>query len=89
MFQVTLKNGVIRKVEFYYCEMGKRETRCRILDESDKLMAWGTAKCSPKDQFNKNVGRKIALTNAISNYDKSIRQQFWEGYFQARNGKKE
>lgn len=89
MFQVILEHGGVRRVEFSY-NREKRETYCFIFDENGETMVSpGLAKCSAKDQFNKNIGRKIALTNAINPYDKSVRQQFWEGYFQARNGKKE
>lgn len=88
MFQVTLEHGKTYKVEFDY-EREKGETHCSVLYENDRQKAHGIAKCSSKDQFNKNTGRKVALTNAIKSFRKEARQQFWEGYFQARNGKKE
>ena len=88
MFQTGLKYGSARKVEFSY-EREARKTHCTILDESDNVVSHGVAKCSVKDQFNKNTGRKVALTHALELFGKWERGQVWNAYFQARNGKKD
>ena len=88
MFQVTLEHGKVYIVEFSY-ERENGKTHCFVFHKNDEQKAHGVAKCSSKDQFSKNVGRKIALTNAIKPFRKEARQQFWNAYFQARNGKKE
>ena len=62
-------------------------TVCRIWYRDD----WGggtpgEAWCSAEDQFNKETGRKIALTRALKNagFDKPARSLFWEAYFKKR-----
>ncbi len=55
--------------------------------EKEYLLADGDAICHPFDQFNKRVGRKIALTRALklmtSKYGmtKDFRKFIWEEYF--------
>ena len=38
----------------------------------------GYAKCSPRDQFTRAKGRKIAFTRAIQGFSKSERAQLWQ-----------
>jgi hypothetical protein len=45
-----------------------------------QFVANGYAYCKPKDQFNKDVGRKLSLAKAISKFDKSTRTAFWKAY---------
>lgn len=42
-------------------------TIARILDDNGKLVAEGTAVCSPKDNYNKSIGRQISLGRALKN----------------------
>lgn len=37
--------------------------------------------CHPDDSFNKETGRKIALTRAIKSLPKDERRKIWEAYF--------
>lgn len=47
----------------------------------DRLV--GFAECSPLDRFNKETGRKVALTKLLSRgyFTKGERTQIWEQYF--------
>ena len=47
-----------------------------------KLMCEGIARCSPLDNFNKEAGRKIALTRAIKvlELNRDEREVVWETY---------
>lgn len=65
------------------------------LDECSAT-ATGTAKVYRKDQFCKETGRKIALTNALLNLsnvapslvDKTVRTTIWQAYFGRKPKKK-
>jgi len=43
----------------------KAETECAILDDDDKAVAIGLAKCSIHDQYNKKKGRAMAFQRAL------------------------
>jgi hypothetical protein len=48
------------------------------------------AYCHPKDQFNKKIGRKLALTKVLKSlkWDKEIRTMVWNQYFKHIGGVK-
>lgn len=55
-----------------------------------KTVATGETYCSFKDAYNKNTGRKIALTRALQKLfpsitEKEIRRGFWREYYKMRN----
>ena len=41
----------------------------------------GAGLCHPNDQFNKAIGRKVALARAISGLPRETRTQIWKAYF--------
>lgn len=45
---------------------------------------FGLAVCSPMDNFEKDKGRKVALTEALKGRPKEERRAFWEAYFSAQ-----
>lgn len=47
----------------------------------------GHARCSLKDQFDRNKGRKIAMMRALQDLPKEDRKPFWDAYFATRGGK--
>lgn len=51
--------------------------------ESIKAIAVGVAYCSRKDIFNKKIGRKVALADALSQLklSRDQRKHIWEEYF--------
>lgn len=65
-------------------------TDCFItyVDNPENHAAEGRAICSALDQFNKAVGRKVALTRALKPFDKEIRTRFWKAYWKAQGGVK-
>lgn len=69
--------GKQMKVRYTHCEIFK-------LDEADEpcLISEGVAKCSAGDNFQKKVGRKIALTRALNKagLSKAERSLVWLGY---------
>ena len=58
----------------------ERATTCIIFNEAGEEVGSGTANVHPKDNFNKEKGRQIALARAISNMDKKYRTQIWKEY---------
>ncbi len=62
-------------------------TDCEIKNADSPEIRMGTARCSRKDQFNKNEGRKCSLKRAVSHFKKSQRRKFWEAYAEMRGGK--
>lgn len=58
----------------------ERATTCIIFNEQGDEVAEGVANVHPKDNFNKEKGRQIALARAISKWDKPYRTQVWDEY---------
>lgn len=52
-----------------------------------RTKCYGSARCSVKDQYSKNEGRKLSLERAVSYFKKSQRKKFWEAYAEMRGGK--
>jgi len=44
-----------------------RVTICSIYDSEKKTLSFGVSRCSTKDVFNKEVGKKLALARAENN----------------------
>jgi len=61
-------------------------TRCFLFIGQDPVVI-GDAFLSPADQFDRNKGRKVALTKALkaSQLGKLARAQIWDVYFLAHN----
>lgn len=57
---------VIDFLDAYYKEAVPRITICGIWDTEKNTMSYGYAVCSPKDQFEKKIGRKLAYDRALN-----------------------
>lgn len=55
-------------------------TYCYLEDMEGNLVRVGKSKCSIKDLFNKEVGRKISLKDAVSVLPRSERTEIWNAY---------
>jgi len=63
-------------------------TDCEIKKVDSPEIRMASAKCSCKDQYNKNIGRKLSLKRAIYHFElKEDRRKFWEAYKDMRGGK--
>jgi len=62
-------------------------TRCILLDSKDNDISVGSAFCLDGDQFNKEIGRRLALTRAVasSGLNKEDRRTIWNTYFGRRS----
>ena len=58
----------------------ERGTVCRVFNEVGDQVTYGVSNVHPQDNFCKEKGRKIALSRAISKWDKSYRTQVWNEY---------
>ncbi len=60
-----------------------RTTTCEIVhytDGSKSVVASGKSFCHPLDNFNKEFGRKTALSRAIANLPRADRMRIWSAY---------
>ena len=74
---ITFKHGEVDT------QHGKRRaTLCELKHDpkSDEFIAQGNAICHKKDQYTKEEGRKLALTRAVFNRDKTFRTAIWNAY---------
>lgn len=69
--------GKLEKEEDSQVERG---TVCRVFNEVGDQVTYGVSNVHPQDNFCKEKGRKIALSRAISKWDKSYRTQVWNKY---------
>ena len=69
--------GKLEKEEDSQVERG---TVCRVFNEVGDQVTYGVSNVHPQDNFCKEKGRKIALSRAISKWDKSYRTQVWDEY---------
>ena len=58
----------------------ERGTVCRVFNEDGKQVAYGVSNVHPHDNYCKEKGRKIALSRAITFWDKGYREQVWNEY---------
>ena len=67
--------------KFQHNTTGKeRGTVCRVFNEAGDQVIYGVSNVHPKDNFCKEKGRKIALSRAITSWDKVYREQVWSEY---------
>lgn len=88
MFNVAV-HDIEYKVDFYHvkgCD-GAMRTRCNIHSPDDSTLDYGETRCSLKDMFDRNKGRKIAMMRALQGFPKADRKPFWDVYFVTRGGK--
>jgi len=57
-------------------------TRCFIRNAANKeVVCSGVSICDTRDQYNKQIGRKISLSRALKNFpDVNDRKVFWHSY---------
>lgn len=68
-----------------YSDVGSRTVEVSIRgpywDNTQQIVCFtGVARCSPKDNFSKRMGRKIALRRALSNTNRVFRKSAWQAY---------
>lgn len=60
---------------------GRRQTHCHIVDDTEEELSHGVAECSKEDQFDKAVGRRLALARAVEPFTKAERREVWSAYY--------
>ena len=58
----------------------ERGTVCRVYNEEGAQVTSGVANVHPHDNYCKEKGRKIALSRAISTWEKEYKTQVWGEY---------
>lgn len=79
-FQYAQLTG--RNLELYYrvnSEVDRRATYVNVFFNEIPHEGWSI--CSPKDNFVKSKGRKLAVTDAIKCLPRKDRKAIWESYF--------
>lgn len=87
MFEVQIgdTNVGIKFEHFPLHRVQKTRTLCLVENKTESdIIYFGKSYCSHEDNFNKNTGRKIALTRAISSAPRPVRKLIWDAYFAAR-----
>ena len=67
-----------------------KATICKVIDEKEAVIGFGKSNRNVKhDNWDRNVGRKISLTRALSdaNLSKETRTDIWMEYFSIPNRK--
>ena len=62
---------------------GSRMTVCELVGvegKEYKILSYAQAYCHPKDNFNKEFGRRTALKRCVETLPKSDRKIVWEAY---------
>ena len=57
-----------------------KSTHCTVEVEGDPIVYFASADCSPKDRFDKKIGRKVAFKRAVAEFPKPIRSELWAAY---------
>jgi len=82
MVKVNIPSGEY-SIKFEY-NMKKRTTVASVarLDNGDVIeVSRAKTRCSRCDFFNKRVGRKLALAQAIKSFDRAERTEIWTQFF--------
>ena len=71
---ITVEFAHCRAQDIPFCPNSKGgSTYCSLVDETQdirsRVVGYGTARCSLEDNFNKGIGRAIALGRAFKDYD--------------------
>ena len=85
------------KFKYNVLETGQRITECYLLDDEKRfvkkqvfventpinVLQFATAICNKDDNFNKSIGRKLALERLmiLQGWDKETRRRIWNDYF--------
>lgn len=86
---MTLETELGRFDLLFFHDVTKRRTTCQVLPSAmiaidiDLPLNEGHAYCCHTDQFNRKVGRKVALTRALRPYPRAVRQAVWHAYWQS------
>lgn len=68
------------KISFRH-DRDNNQTICEVVDTTtDRLVNTGVAKCSHRDNFCKETGRRVSLGRAVKAFSKSRRAAIWEEY---------
>lgn len=79
-----LVNGL--KLSFYYHDEKKRKqirrhvTAVLINPDDGVTVGYGESVCNESDNFNRAIGRKIALARAINHLPRGERSKIWEDF---------
>jgi hypothetical protein len=67
------------------------QSTCQITKQGFVIVGIGNGICSPKDKFDKEIGRKVILARALSksNFSKENRKQFWSAYLNRKNAQRQ
>ena len=76
MFVVKLDNSRELEIEFYFSKSG--DTVCLV--SSPAVTTLGKAHKVKEDLFYQSHGQKIALTNALIEFDEKTREMVWKEY---------
>jgi hypothetical protein len=84
MFKVWQRYTVrFEKIGNLQLKSGRFDTRCSIFDMMEhQVVSEGVAYLHPNDQYNRLLGKKIALTKALQKWSRQDRTIFWRAFWE-------
>lgn len=80
-----VKGGTECSVSQLHLDENGRITRNPDGSVKATVLGHGIAHCNVSDNFNKAIGRKIALKGALRDIGRNVRRSIWLAYFQRTN----
>ena len=77
--------GNVRIKFMHFTDVPQKKTTCLIENDEGKVLTKGTAFLYYKDNFDRAIGRKVALTNALKSLtlSKDERVDVWKAYWKS------
>ena len=81
----TTESGTKYDLTFSFDAEAPTTTICTLRNITKGRTSIGKAALSRKDTFNKAIGRKTALADAIKNFKRENREEIWQCYNAKKN----
>lgn len=89
-YEVTFFHSIPEPDDYKYLESEEFRVRfgtsCYVY-LNGRLVKSSNADLSIKDNFNRNIGRKVSLAKALQYIEPNNRVLFWDAYYKARGNK--
>jgi len=80
--QIKLAEQSEAEITFFHIRRDGHQSTTAIVtlfNGPEFMKLFGTASCHPNDAYCKFIGRRVALTKALSSLPREMRREIWEG----------